>query len=90
MRMPRLRDGRSIRTVSALLLQLIQSSAHKIRVDSRRINRDRQQQNVLKRQDSAMDTSSRFLDDYDTEVSLLINADLSLWLLTYNVGSETV
>lgn len=63
----RLRDGRSIRTVSALLLQLIQSSAHRVRVESRRINRDRQQQNALRRQDSAMEASGPFLDENDIE-----------------------
>lgn len=65
----RLRDGRSIRTVSALLLQLVQTSAHNVRQEARRIAKARQQQFAMKRQDSASgDLSGPFLDDIDLEV----------------------
>ncbi|KAL5482593.1 SCC2 [Sanghuangporus weigelae] len=48
----RLRDGRSIRTVSALLLQLVQTSAHSVRVEAHRLKKMRQQRLALKRQES--------------------------------------
>lgn len=68
-RAPSLRDGRSIRTVSALLLQLVQTSAHNVRIDSRSIAKARQQQFALRRQDSSMgDVQEEFLDDKDVEV----------------------
>lgn len=67
-----LRDGRSIRTVSALLLQLVQTSAHNVRHEARRIAKARQQQFAMKRQDSAIgDLSGPFLDDIDLEVCCL-------------------
>jgi cohesin loading factor subunit SCC2 len=64
----RLRDGRSIRTVSALLLQLVQTSAHDVRTAVRRISKRRQQS--LARNDSWVDTSEQraFLDNNDLEV----------------------
>ena len=47
-----LRDGRSIRTVSALLLQLVQTSVHDVRQEASRIARARQHSLVLHRVDS--------------------------------------
>ncbi|KAH9917952.1 uncharacterized protein B0H18DRAFT_1086944 [Fomitopsis serialis] len=38
----RLRDGRSIRTVSALLMQLIQTSAHDVRIDVQAMRKSRE------------------------------------------------
>ncbi|KAI0265712.1 hypothetical protein BC834DRAFT_970070 [Gloeopeniophorella convolvens] len=64
----RLRDGRSIRTVSALLLQLVQTSAHGVRVQSKRLAKARQQALALRRQESAADTPPEpFLDEKDSE-----------------------
>ncbi|KAI0317644.1 hypothetical protein OF83DRAFT_1120276 [Amylostereum chailletii] len=66
----RLRDGRSIRTVSALLLQLVQTSAHGVRVDARRLGKARQQTLALRRQESLNDKEKLkepFLDQTDVE-----------------------
>ncbi|KAI9448916.1 sister chromatid cohesion C-terminus-domain-containing protein [Russula earlei] len=54
----RLRDGRSIRTVSALLLQLIQTSGHGVRVQAKRLAKARQQALALRRQESVAETPS--------------------------------
>lgn len=72
---PRLRDGRSIRTVSALLLQLVQTSAHGVRIQARRLARARQQALAMRRQESMAETQSEkspgpFLDEKDNEVRL--------------------
>jgi cohesin loading factor subunit SCC2 len=65
----RLRDGRSIRTVSALLLQLIQTSAHGVRLQARRLAKERQQCLAMRRQESTNDKASQpFLDDKDEQV----------------------
>ncbi|KAH8114301.1 hypothetical protein DFH11DRAFT_1508962 [Phellopilus nigrolimitatus] len=73
----RLRDGRSIRTVSALLLQLVQTSAHNVRVEARRVAKARQQHFALKRQDSITgDTRGPFLDEKDLEEVRLYSAGL--------------
>ena len=68
----RLRDGRSIRTVSALLLQLVQTSAHDVRTAVRKISKRRQQ--TLARKDSWVDASEKrtFLDDNDLDVCLYL------------------
>ncbi|KIL61369.1 hypothetical protein M378DRAFT_26115 [Amanita muscaria Koide BX008] len=72
----RLRDGRSITTVSALLLQLVQTSAHDVRLEARRIEKARQQSNALRRQESFSESQSQsrraqqeedFLDEHDQE-----------------------
>jgi hypothetical protein len=69
----RLRDGRSIRTVSALLLQLVQTSAHGVRVQAKRLAKARQQALAMRRQESMAETPSEkspgpFLDEKDNEV----------------------
>lgn len=65
----RLRDGRSIRTVSALLMQLVQTSAHDVRVDIDSLRAARQQELLLRRQDAgAGDGQEPFLDEKDMEV----------------------
>ena len=70
----RLRDGRSIRTVSALLLQLVQTSAHGVRVQAKRLSKARQQAVAMRRQESIAETLSAdkladpFLDEKDEEV----------------------
>ncbi|KAF9005451.1 hypothetical protein BDQ17DRAFT_1353128 [Cyathus striatus] len=67
----RLRDGRSIRTVSALLLQLVQTSAHDVRLEARQIEKARQNKFALKRQESMSESQALtaelepFLDEYD-------------------------
>lgn len=70
----RLRDGRSIRTVSALLLQLVQTSAHDVRLKARKIEKNRQNQLALKRQESFSDSQQAsqepFLDENDHEASV--------------------
>ncbi|THH14012.1 hypothetical protein EW146_g6273 [Bondarzewia mesenterica] len=64
----RLRDGRSIRTVSALLLQLVQTSAHGVRIEARRLSKARQQTLALRRQESLNEkTEEPFIDERDAE-----------------------
>ncbi|RXW23420.1 hypothetical protein EST38_g2453 [Candolleomyces aberdarensis] len=71
----RLRDGRSIRTVSALLLQLVQTSAHDVRLHARSIEKQRQNKFALKRQESfsesqgggSQQSDEPFLDEIDKE-----------------------
>ncbi|EIW81234.1 hypothetical protein CONPUDRAFT_165445 [Coniophora puteana RWD-64-598 SS2] len=64
----RLRDGRSIRTVSALLLQLVQTSAHDVRVAARRIHKDRQRNVAMRRNDSFHEKHPEpVLDELDDE-----------------------
>uniref|UniRef100_D8PZC4 Sister chromatid cohesion protein n=1 Tax=Schizophyllum commune (strain H4-8 / FGSC 9210) TaxID=578458 RepID=D8PZC4_SCHCM len=70
----RLRDGRSIRTVSALLLQLIQTSSHDVAVKARNIEHRRKEMNALKRQESISESQMGlqgqpppFLDEFDKE-----------------------
>ncbi|KAJ7644375.1 hypothetical protein FB45DRAFT_897682 [Roridomyces roridus] len=76
----RLRDGRSIRTVSALLLQLVQTSAHDVRITAQTIAKDRQNKIALRRQESFVDSQSQnqaeeeLLDDQDlAEIRLYKN-----------------
>lgn len=65
----RLRDGRSIRTVSALLFQLVQTSAHDVRVAARKIAKRRQSRQALRRQDSVTNEKSAepLMDELDAE-----------------------
>lgn len=69
-----LRDGRSIRTVSALLLQLVQTSAHDVRIQARKIDKARQNKFALRRQESQTESQTNllapdpFLDDNDYDV----------------------
>ncbi|KIJ14913.1 hypothetical protein PAXINDRAFT_163151 [Paxillus involutus ATCC 200175] len=63
----RLRDGRSIRTVSALLLQLVQTSARDVRVAARKIAKARQNR-ALRRQDSTLEKAKDIVfDEQDAE-----------------------
>ncbi|KAI6114285.1 sister chromatid cohesion C-terminus-domain-containing protein [Pisolithus sp. B1] len=63
----RLRDGRSIRTVSALLLQLVQTSARDVRIAARKIAKARHS-HALRRQDSSHDTTQdNIFDEHDTK-----------------------
>ena len=65
-----LRDGRSIRTVSALLLQLVQTSVHDTRIEAERIEKARHQQQALRRQDSINgddQNPQNLLDEKDEE-----------------------
>ncbi|KAJ7719905.1 sister chromatid cohesion C-terminus-domain-containing protein [Mycena metata] len=69
----RLRDGRTIRTVSALLLQLVQTSAHDVRITAHDIAKQRQNKFALKRQESISESQSQsqivseeFLDEQDS------------------------
>ncbi|KAJ3753999.1 hypothetical protein EV360DRAFT_52476 [Lentinula raphanica] len=83
----RLRDGRSIRTISALLLQLVQSSAHDIQLGARKLERERQAKTTLRRQESLLvesqqsqdpnAVSGEFLDDEDRAAIKLHNNALS-------------
>ncbi|KAF8648994.1 hypothetical protein AX16_006108 [Volvariella volvacea WC 439] len=79
----KLRDGRSIKTVSALLLQLVQTSAHDIRIEARKIQKARQDKFALKRQESIVDSQGRnrkasesFLDDSDHDEIRLYGSGL--------------
>ena len=70
----RLRDGRSIRTVSALLLQLVQTSAHDVRLEARKIEKVRQNKFALRKQESFSESQpgppEPFLDETDQEVGV--------------------
>ncbi|KAK7023031.1 sister chromatid cohesion protein [Favolaschia claudopus] len=73
----RLRDGRSIRTVSALLLQLVQTSAHDVRLTAETIATERDNKALLRRNESFSESQSQsqvvedFLDEQDkTEIRL--------------------
>ena len=70
----RLRDGRSIRTVSALLLQLVQTSAHDVRLEARKIEKIRQNKFALRRQESFSESQPAppepFLDETDQDVGV--------------------
>ena len=73
----RLRDGRSIRTVSALLMQLVQTSAHDVRVQAHGIAKKRRAQ-VAMRQSTYSESQvsldgppEEFLDELDLEVTTL-------------------
>lgn len=80
----RLRDGKSMRTVSALLLQLVQTSAHDVRLGARKIERARQAKIASRRQESIMIESQvnigcnqEFLDEEDLAAIKLHNSALS-------------
>lgn len=78
----RLRDGRSIHTVSALLLQLVQTSAHDVRIEARKLALSRQQSVVLKRNDSSfVEGTETFLTERDREVGLPHGTCHNLWLI---------
>ncbi|KAG6336273.1 hypothetical protein ID866_2827 [Astraeus odoratus] len=70
----RLRDGRSIRTVSALLLQLVQTSARDVRLAARQIAKARHS-HALRRQDSSHDKiPDTELDEHDVkEIQLYVS-----------------
>ncbi|KAF9806781.1 hypothetical protein IEO21_08541 [Rhodonia placenta] len=73
----RLRDGRSIRTVSALLLQLVQTSAHDVRVEARALQSAREQVLAMRRQESSGDLrQGPFLDEKDMEEIRLYTSGL--------------
>ncbi|EKM54090.1 uncharacterized protein PHACADRAFT_162472 [Phanerochaete carnosa HHB-10118-sp] len=72
----RLRDGRSIRTVSALLLQLVQTSAHDVHMEAESLRDSRLQALALRRQDSANDVEPTFLDEKDMEELRLYTSGL--------------
>ncbi|KAI1793228.1 hypothetical protein LXA43DRAFT_1124268 [Ganoderma leucocontextum] len=65
----RLRDGRSIRTVSALLMQLVQTSGHDVRVEAKAIRKAREQTLTLRRQESVNEKPHKepWLDEHDRE-----------------------
>jgi hypothetical protein len=84
-----LRDGRSIRTVSALLFQLVQTSAHDVRVAARKIAKRRQSRQALRRQDSATNErlAEPLIDELDAEVSTNVSR---ISYLTARVGDTTL
>ncbi|KAI0078215.1 ARM repeat-containing protein [Panus rudis PR-1116 ss-1] len=63
----RLRDGRTIRTVSALLLQLVQTSAHGVRLEAQDFRKARLQAAALRRENSSKNIGGPFLDETDME-----------------------
>lgn len=63
-----LRDGRSIHTVSALLLQLVQTSAHDVRLQARNFARKRRELNAQQSMTSVVDAKEHFLSTNDLEV----------------------
>ncbi|KAJ6620718.1 hypothetical protein B0H10DRAFT_1911606 [Mycena sp. CBHHK59/15] len=78
----RLRDGRTIRTVSALLLQLVQTSAHDVRITAANIAKERQNKIALRRQESFSESQSqtlppeKFLDEQDAKEVVLYKSGL--------------
>jgi len=72
----RLRDGRSIRIVSVLLLQLVQTSAHDVRLKARKTEKNRQNQMTLKRQEC-------FSENRQVQESLLDENDQEVFHLSY-------
>lgn len=65
-----MRDGRSIKTVSALLLQLVQTSARDVRVDVQSLHNSRQHANTLRMKDGyGNDMEGAFLTESDMTVS---------------------
>ena len=65
-----LRDGRSIRTISALLLQLVQTSARDVRVDAQALHKARQQATTLRLKEGyGDDMEGTFLEESDMAVS---------------------
>ncbi|TRM61170.1 hypothetical protein BD626DRAFT_502962 [Schizophyllum amplum] len=89
----RLRDGRSIRTVSALLLQLIQTSSHDVAARARKIEARRKEMNALRRQESLSESQvmgkgqAPFLDEFDKEELQLYSNGLSS---TYSAAQTIV
>ncbi|KAG8956027.1 Sister chromatid cohesion protein 2 [Tulasnella sp. 424] len=63
----RLRDGHSIHTISALLLQLVQTSAHDVRVKGRSFAKARLQQASQFGQSNAGDAAEPLLSEKDRE-----------------------
>ncbi|TFY54137.1 hypothetical protein EVJ58_g9034 [Rhodofomes roseus] len=63
----RLRDGRSIRTVSALLLQLIQTSVHDVRIDAQAMHKSREISTSQRQGDSFSRDETTFLTAHETE-----------------------
>jgi cohesin loading factor subunit SCC2 len=62
-------------TISALLLQLIQTSAHDVRIEANKLQRARQQQQTFRRGESSMSIGEStgsgkesFLDEIDWDV----------------------
>ena len=56
--------------MSALLLQLVQTSAHDVRMEAESLRDSRLQALALRRQDSASDVGPTFLNEKDMEVSV--------------------
>lgn len=54
--------------MSALLLQLVQTSAHDVRIEAEALRDARQQALALRRQEGVNETKSAFLDEKDMEV----------------------
>ena len=64
----RLRDGRSIRTVSSLLIQRVQTSSHYVRWEAKAILKSRDQALALRRQESFNEKPKEpLLDEHDQE-----------------------
>ncbi|CAK5269780.1 unnamed protein product [Mycena citricolor] len=78
----RLRDGRTIRTVSALLLQLVQTSAHDVRLKAQNIAQERRNKFALKRAESLTESQLKlhqqeeFLDEQDHAETRLYRSGL--------------
>ncbi|KAL4249287.1 Sister chromatid cohesion protein [Abortiporus biennis] len=64
----RLRDGRTISTISALLMQIVQTSTHTVKISAQAQVKARMQAAALRRRDSTQQvTNDDFLDDVDKE-----------------------
>ncbi|KAG8957597.1 Sister chromatid cohesion protein 2 [Tulasnella sp. 419] len=72
----RLRDGRSIHTVSALLLQLVQTSAHDVRVEGIRFHKARMQLMTQASQLNISESQGKLLSDTDQEEIRMYNSCL--------------
>ncbi|KAG8885372.1 Sister chromatid cohesion protein 2 [Tulasnella sp. 332] len=72
----KLRDGRSIHTISALLLQLIQTSAHDARIEGLKFSGIRLQTLAQSSQASAVDAQGSLLSDQDREEVVMYSSAL--------------
>jgi cohesin loading factor subunit SCC2 len=72
----RLRDGRSIHTVSALLLQLVQTSAHDVRIEAKRFARRRRELVAQSSLANLNDAKEELLTVLDREVFKFRHAGL--------------
>lgn len=65
----RLRNGKTIHTVTALLLQLVQTTAHELRTSVRRLHKDRDVKSVTSSQKTDVVDDSELVTENELQVS---------------------